>query len=175
LVIGAVESLGESTSVSGRLETGLEEEVREDWVKNLLAIADRAAGGVDTIDVYQDGRSIALSYPLDKLAPEARRVGRHIGTMELKALGGRSIQQLETWSAEDELRVSELIATENLNPKNDEDTARVISGAFGVLFKDSTKYEKVTQHLHRAFQKSYTKDPILRTDSKQRQPRRQAK
>jgi hypothetical protein len=164
LAIGAVEGLGEDTSVTGK-ETGLDKATIDAWVKKLEVIAASAAGGVSTIDVCQDGRSIVLRYPLDVLAREARTVGRHIVTVKLKLLRDRSIQQLETWSVEDERRVNEIIENEDFSPRkgDDEDSAHLIAAAFGVLLKDKTKYDLVTNRLRDALRETYRNDPLLKT------------
>lgn len=101
-----------------------------------------------------------MQYPLDRWKQEARNIGRYIATVQLKTLGNRSIQEVETWGMEDERRVREIIENEDFSPRksDDDDTVHLIAAALGVLFKGKTEYGCVTAKLREAFKVSYAGD-----------------
>ncbi len=162
LSIGVVECLGEDTNGSSD-EPEYEWADRDAWVKALEAIADKAAEGISTIDVYQDGRSVVLQYPLDRWKQEARKIGQYIATVKLNTLCNHSIQEVETWSTEDERRVREIIDSEDFSrmKPDDGDIKHLIAAAFGLLFKGGSSYGSVTDKLRKAFAKRYATASLL--------------
>ena len=98
VIIGAIENL-----------TTMRHEHRQEYVDYLKDIAKMCVGNQDEIQLYGSLEigpdrwiRVAQTVPLSLMQDAARRVGAYITTAELNALGGRSLQQLETWSDIDE-------------------------------------------------------------------------
>ena len=154
LALGAVESL-----------IDLDREKRQHYAAELRTIADLCKSAeVVSISGYRlyHGRGVNAILPLDEMQEFARRVGRYIATTELKALGGRSIQQIETWDNHDE-RTAEhvrdaLAARAAIGVLGDD--AQLFAGAISQLLRTPGDYDHVVWSLKVGLDQSFADDPL---------------
>jgi hypothetical protein len=159
LAIGAVQSLAQ-----------LSQSTRNGYISDITAIANLCAQGATEITITG---AIAVdrdhwikvqdfAAPLGQMADAAKRVGEFIATAKLNALGGHSVQEIETWDDSDE-STANTIATAMLanHPVvNQGDDAQLLAGATLALLKQPARYAQVTQLLNDALDSSFAGDPI---------------
>jgi hypothetical protein len=106
----------------------------------------------------------AVSVPLPKIPTAARRVGSYIATAKLRALGSRSIQEIETWDEADETTALGLIA-KNLCARQAirglADDAQQLAGAILAVIQEPGLYEAVNASLAEALAWSFERDPVV--------------
>ena len=158
LAIGAIQSL-----------TGLEAKVRQDYVSTIEAMAEQCSGGADSIALVGvlpigDNRGIPLAnrFPLKEMQDVARRVGSFIVSTHLRALGGHSIQDLETWDDADEAAARRIADTFRIDASavGVGDDAQLLAGATIAIFEEPDKYDTCTKRLNEALDHSFAVDPI---------------
>jgi hypothetical protein len=152
VALGVIESL-----------EGLSVAKRQEWIARIENVADQAAGGATTISVVDiDSRKVIQALPLQAMADAARKVGAYIATAKLVALGGHSIQEIETWDNTDEqaaLSIEQAAVSGNIVALGDD--AQLLAGATMAFLADPTKYAAITQNLNAAFDDSFARDPIF--------------
>jgi hypothetical protein len=154
--------------------TSLAPEDRQMHVENLEALARRQAGGATLtiqgrVEVERD-RWVdlrRLNVPLAELEAAARRVGAFIATAPLQSFNGHTVQDIETWDADDE-RIALLIADTLLQAggdaeaaKNLGDDAQLLAGATLAVLKEPALYEPINFALAVALDESYRRDSVL--------------
>jgi hypothetical protein len=148
---------------------------RDDHVKNLEALARRHADGVKTLPVqgrveverdrWVDVERVEVR--LDELTAAARRVGGFLATAPLRAFDGHTVQDIETWDADDE-RVTHIIADTLIEvPGNAQavmnlgDDAQLLAGATLALLQKPALYDRVNRALAGALTESHRRDSIM--------------
>jgi hypothetical protein len=99
---------------------------------------------------------------LSEMQRAARRVGTFIATTKLTALGGHSIQDIETWDDSDEAH-SMRVKSALLNGKaiaHLGDDAHLLAGSFMALLEKPVLYRSVTAALNDGLDLSFQRDPI---------------
>jgi hypothetical protein len=136
---------------------------RHAWLGVIEAIAQVAAGSATTIDVVDVGsREVVQKLPLEVMASAAKKVGKFIASAKLDALGGHSIQEIETWDGADERAAADIAAaaaTTSIVGMGDD--AQLLAGASIAFLNDPTKYRQITAHLNDALDDSFARDPIF--------------
>ncbi|MBV8917750.1 hypothetical protein [Bradyrhizobium sp.] len=158
LAIGAIESL-----------QGLSPVRRDAYVKGIEDVAAAVTGdtthvGLDGLVPTESGNPVAVKtqMTLSDAAAAARRVGQIIATSKLKALQGRSIQDIETWDDHDEeiaQAIAEAIAA-GQGIVGQGDDAQLLAGATMAVLRKSGLYDAAQEVLNAALDDSYRKDPI---------------
>jgi hypothetical protein len=108
------------------------------------------------------------SFPsLADMRESAKRVGTYICKTKLKALGGISIQAIETWDDDDEARAVNIANALKLKKRVDSmgDDAQVLAGATAALVEKPDLYEVVSRLVELALNASFRSDPIWRPSS----------
>jgi hypothetical protein len=105
------------------------------------------------------------SVPLAEACESARRVGAYLATVRLRAFGGRSVQEIETWSAADS-DVAARVAAAFRARESDRvqvmgDDAQLLAGATLALLEDPAAYSDVNQMLADALTASFETDPVV--------------
>lgn len=154
--------------------TSLAPEDRRAHVKNLEALAKRHVDGTTLavqgrVEVERD-RWVdieKLDVKLDEFTAAARRVGAFIATAPLQAFDGHTVQEIETWDADDE-HVTAIIADTFIRNagnvqavKNLGDDAQLLAGATLALLKDPTLYDQINSALAGALDESHRRDSIM--------------
>jgi hypothetical protein len=157
LILGATEALQELRA--GR---------RDQYAADLRALAELTAGGADTVviqgllPIRRGVRfPVNVRLPLDAMQTAAERVGSFIATAALSALGGNSIQALETWDDADEdsaLRIAENMRSD-LSVAGQGDDAALLAAATVAAFDDPDSYNTITARLNEALDTSFATDP----------------
>ena len=160
LAIGVIENLH-----------SLSEDRRNEYVAFIQAVAAQAADGVTEVRFsgkaeinHANWREISTTVPLADAATAARRVGKYIATAQLKALGGNSIQVIETWDDADEETaryVADRIAKGQAITRAADD-AQLLAGAMLALINQPELYAVAAYLLNAALDDSYRRDPIWR-------------
>ncbi len=118
------------------------------------------AGGLPT--GQQGAISLAAAADRDALARCAEAVGRHIASTPLKALGGQSIQRIETWDLEDIRAVAgireALAAGRPIAGLGDD--AQLLAAVSDAAMEDAGRYADLTGALSAALDDSFRTDPI---------------
>jgi len=158
LAIGAIESLHDLSPAD-----------RDAYVKSIEHVAAAAAGdathiGLDGQVATASGNPVAVKtqLPLPDATAAARRVGQIIATSKLRALQGRSIQDIETWDDHDEeiaQTIAEGIAARQSIVGHGDD-AQLLAGATLAVLRKSGLYDAAQDALNEALDDSYRKDPI---------------
>ena len=152
LALGAVESLVGLTAAKRR------------HVEELKVMAEICAAGDDLtiLGPRHRGRRIQVIVPLHEMRESARRVGRYVATARLRALGGRSIQDVETWDDEDEAAAAQvgkaLAARRAVGTLGDD--AQLLAGAVMYLLNRPGDYGSVTAALAAGLDRSFARDPL---------------
>lgn len=153
---------------------GLAPEDRDEHVENLGALARRQweSESVEVqgrVEVDRDrwvdlGRT---AIPLADLADAARRVGGFVATASLRTFGGHSVQEIETWDADDE-RVALLIADALAAAEGDPqrvmhlgDDAQLLAGATLAVLREPARYEAINFALAGALDESFRRDEVV--------------
>jgi hypothetical protein len=138
---------------------------RSEWLGMFEAIAGVASGGATTIDVHDaSSGKVIQRMPLATAAASARAVGKYIATAKLDALGGVSIQDVETWDDTDETAAGNIAAhaaTSSITAMGDD--AQLLAGTNMALMKDPGAYAQITAQLNAALDDSFARDPIFGT------------
>jgi hypothetical protein len=154
LAMGVIESL-EGLSVARRSE----------WLGLFEAIAGVACGGATAIAVRDVGpKQVIQQIPLATAASAARTVGKYVATAKLAALGGASIQDIETWDDMDDTAASNIAAaapTSSIVSMGDD--AQLLAGATMALMTAPHAYAQITAQLGAALDDSFARDPIFGT------------
>lgn len=150
-------------------------EDRRRHAKNLEELARRQAGGAKTLAIQ--GRAEVerdrwvdiqrLDVRLDELEAAARRVGAFIATAPLQAFKGHTVQEIETWDADDE-RVAAIIAETFVEKEgsapavmNLGDDAQLLAGATLALLSAPALYDQINLALAGALSESHRRDSIM--------------
>lgn len=141
--------------------TKLKSETKESYCAQLAEIIDIASAEATTISLHGTAKvgdaqysfSAAngepCKYPIDEMMTHAREVGKLIVTSKLKALNGKSIQDIETWDDTDE-SIAQAVAQSTIsNTKLQEgvDAAHLLAGAGIAAFENPEKYVNINQIL----------------------------
>lgn len=106
--------------------------------------------------------AVSKVIPRPEMELAAFRVGQHIATVAVHALGGCCIQAIETWSEDDE-RAARRIATWMWNPSDDAprpgDTSHALAGATLAAVADPRRYEEVNGRLTEALDSALVGHP----------------
>ncbi len=147
---------------------GLDRSRRDSYMAQIEAVAKLCAPDATVvkitgvIDAHAGAHiPIDLSIPLAEMADSARRVGAFVATARLKALGGNSIQNLETWDDFDEsaaTHIAELFAA-NKPAAAFGDDAQLLAGANLAAFDNPESYDSITKRLEEALDLSFAEDP----------------
>jgi hypothetical protein len=137
---------------------------KSQWLTALDDLANQAAAGATTIDVVDVvAKAVSQQLPIGPMADAARAVGGFIVTARLQALGGHSIQDIETWDDLDE-KASQTIRQAchtNGSLLGLGDDAQLLAGTTLALFDDATKYDAITRLLDDALDDSFNRDPVF--------------
>src|SRR5262249_15365920 len=160
LAIGVTESL-----------TNLSSATRSGYVADLKSLAQLCSHGNTEVSLSGILRQhdfmldVATTLPLADMQESARKVGAHIATVSLRALGkdgaSHSVQEIETWDDLDE-QISQRIAQNLQQGKsivNLGDDAQLLAGATLALCAQPDKYDSVTRLLNDALDFSFKTDP----------------
>jgi hypothetical protein len=135
-----------------------------------FAAAGRAAIVLDGAARSDTGKVIefhARPFPLTDMQAAARKVGAYIATTGLAALGGRSIQDLETWDDADD-GAALAIAARLLDGEpviGAGDDAQLLAGLTRALLQrpDDATYASATRLINLALDDSFARDPYWGT------------
>jgi hypothetical protein len=154
VALGAVDALA-----------GLSPPRRATWLDLLGGIAEAAAGGAATIDARDITTGAVVQHlPLPVMASAARAVGAYIATARLDALGGHSIQDIETWDDADDEAAAGIAAAAATGPIVAlGDDAQLLAGATLALLRAPSAYAAITAQLAAALDDSFARDPIFGT------------
>jgi len=154
LGIGATETLAKFSGVDAA-------------VTRLRALAI-AFGSGDTIRIDgglpagQQLDPIAGNLPRTTLEATARAIGRHIATARLQALGGKSIQAIETWDDADQVIADAIRAALSAGHPiiGLGDDAQLLAAASAAAIENPENYGAITEALNAALDHSFQTDPI---------------
>ena len=154
VAIGAVDALASLSAAR-----------RATWLDLLGAIAEAAAGGATTIDARDVTTGAVVQHlPLPVMASAARAVGAYIASARLDALGGGSIQDIETWDDADDEAAANIAAAAATGPIVAlGDDAQLLAGATLALLRAPSAYAAITAQLAAALDDSFARDPIFGT------------
>ncbi len=154
VALGAVDALA-----------GLSPARRGAWLDVLGAVAQAAAGGATTIDACDvTSGAVVQRLPLPVMASAARAVGAYIATAKLDALGGSSVQDIETWDDADDEAADHIAAVAPTGPIVAlGDDAQLLAGATLALLRAPSAYAAITAQLAAALDDSFARDPIFGT------------
>lgn len=144
--------------------TSLSASRKATWLSVLQNLAVEAAGGETTIDVVDVAtEQLVQRLPLGPMAQAAQAIGGFIATSRLAALGGKSIQDIETWDDTDDAAAQtiKVAATEGSSLINLGDDAQLLAGTTMALLDNSGKYGSITPLLEAALDDSYARDPVF--------------
>ncbi len=137
---------------------------KSQWLDALGSLAEEAAGGATTIDVVdvQTGSTVQ-QLPLDEMSEAAKAVGGFIATAQLTALGGHSVQDIETWDDQDEQAAQTIrqAAAAKSTLVGLGDDAQLLAGTTLALFDDAGAYADITGLLDTALDDSFARDPVF--------------
>ena len=160
LAMGAIEALN-----------GLDVSVKQSYLDTHEELAQLAAGGSTQIILQgslsgkEAGTSMDGSYSLEEMRTAARQVGSHIVTAKLDTLGGKSIQDLETWDDEDEATAERICGALGGSTAIGElgDAAHMIAGAALAVLREPSTYETATSGLIAGLDFAIDTDPVWGT------------
>jgi hypothetical protein len=154
---------------------GLSGARRRAYLDDLDQLIKLAADGADAIGLDGAARSYsgrvldfnARSFSITDMQAAARKVGAYIASTRLTALGGRSIQDLETWDDSDD-RAALAISTKLLQGEpviGAGDDAQLLAGLTLALLEHPTDatYTSATQLINLALDDSFARDPYWGT------------
>ncbi|KAK43531.1 hypothetical protein BG58_32010 [Caballeronia jiangsuensis] len=157
LIQGAVESL-----------TSLSFSTRQTWMNRLADLAQRLAPDARIVKLtgyarVPGGKSMSFDgfMPLSRQQDAARRIGAMIATARLRALDGRSIQEIETWDDADENaavtmagRLGSGVSIIGLG-----DDAQILAATTLAALRTPDDYEQVSALADEALDESFNSDP----------------
>jgi hypothetical protein len=144
--------------------TSLSASRKLDWLSVLRNLAIEAAGGKTTIEVVNIANGqLVQSLPLGPMAEAAQVVGGYIATVKLAALGGKSIQDIETWDDTDDAAAQTIrvAASKGSSLLNLGDDAQLLAGTTLALLDAPGQYAPITALLEAALDDSYVRDPFF--------------
>ncbi|HET9258018.1 MAG TPA: hypothetical protein VFO16_22845 [Pseudonocardiaceae bacterium] len=151
---------------------GLSADRRDGYAEDLARLARLTGGDADIVHIQgllPVGPGVALPVnvplPLELMRSAAERVGALIATGTFTALGGHSIQDLETWDDADEdtaLRIAEGMKA-GTSVAHQGDDAALLAGATLAAFDQPGSYDTITARLNEALDASFATDPIWGT------------
>jgi hypothetical protein len=158
LAIGVIQSL-----------RSLPQNIKDAYSAQLDQLARRCAPNADSIilaGVIADGSGardqISRSLPLPQMILAARQVGAFIATAQLDSLSGHSIQDIETWDANDEQTARQIAAAlvQGSSVAGMGDDAQLLAGATVAAFARPDLYDGITSALNTALDESFATDPF---------------
>ena len=161
LIMGATEALH-----------ALSADRRNEYSQDLQALAQVTADGATEVQIQ--GRipagpgavlPVNATLPMEVMQASAQHVGSLIASSALVALGGNSIQALETWddSDEDTARLIAQNMTADLPVTGQGDDAALLAGATIAAFDKPGLYDTITARLNEALDASFATDPYWGT------------
>jgi len=157
LMIGATQAL-----------QALSADRRNQYAQDLQALAQLTAGGATTVQIQGrvpvgPGASLPINakLPMAVMQAAAQHVGSLIASSTLTALGGNSIQALETWDDSDEDIAGSIAQnmTANISVAGQGDDAALLAGATIAAFDQPGLYDTITARLNEALDASFASDP----------------
>jgi hypothetical protein len=145
-------------------QTGLSSASKTAWLVQLQEISKEAGNGVTTIDVVDvDSGRVVQALPLSMMAQAAQAVGDYIVTAKLNALGGHSIQDIETWDDVDEAAAQTIFAAAKAEKSliGLGDDAQLLAGATMAFYDNPAGYDAITGVLDDALDDSFARDPVF--------------
>lgn len=152
--------------------TQLDDDTKAYYQQLLEALMARLLGKVSTISisgsvsVTYNNRNLTRDFDhrkftIAEMKAAAQKVGQHIATVQLKALGGVSIQQLVTWRQQDELTARKL-ATLFLNNSAIPPTkpGLLLAGAVLAALQSPDKYADINHLLAKSLDQVYAKNTL---------------
>jgi len=161
LIMGATEAL-----------RALSADRRNEYSQDLQSLTQITADGATTVQIQgripvSPGASLPFSValPMEVMLASAQHVGSLIASSALEALGGNSIQALETWddSDEDTARLIAQNMTAGLSVAGQGDDAALLAGATIAAFDQPGVYDSITARLNEALDASFATDPYWGT------------
>lgn len=158
LAIGAIES-----------QAHLAPATKARYVADLEAVAKSAAHGSTQIRVqgqleisHTNWRTLDETIPLATAQIAARRVGAFLATGKFQALGGHTIQDIESWDDVDESTAQAVAGriASNESIVGGGDDAQLLAGANIAMTARPDLYDQMTGLLNAALDDSYNRDPI---------------
>lgn len=150
-------------------QVALSASARTGYAAALETVADLCAHGATAIvirgkiEIDRDHfLPVNVTRPLDEMRQNARKVGAFVATAKLDAFGGKSVQDIETWDDSDEETAGHIAkALADGRPVVDlGDDAQLLAGATQALLADPGLYDRATQALADALDRSFMLDPI---------------
>jgi len=149
--------------------TALNPVLRQAYIGLLVELAELAAGDRDTVSIQGHlplhGRSkvpVQVEMPLALMQFSATLVGSYIAAVPLHALGGNTIQQIETWDDLDEMiayRMAEGLRNKAC-PYQLGDPAHLLAGATLACVADPSSYNSITTELEKGLDIAAEGDPL---------------
>jgi hypothetical protein len=158
LIRGAVESLH-----------ALSQATREAYTESLDELSQLLRADADSVEIQGllptgpgVGLRISVSLPLETMQSAARQVGAYIASAALTALGGHSIQDLETWDNTDEQSATEIAAAlrQDRSVVAAGDDAQLLAAATIAGLQQAAAYPAITHRLEEALDASFASDPF---------------
>ena len=147
--------------------TGLSQESRDRYGHMIDDLASKLATGsyvtiTGNIPSPFNPTWIDVRVPLAEMQQTARNAGGFIATARLAALGGRSIQDIETWDNSDETRAIDVknAVLAGRPIANLGDDAQLLAGVTLALLERPELYDAATQALNDGLDLSFRNDPI---------------
>jgi hypothetical protein len=145
--------------------TQLRPTAQRDWIDLLDDIGAKAAGGARDIEIIEltKKKKVVQRLPIPVMADTARVVGKLIATTQLASLGGHSVQDIETWSDEDEFAATTVRqkVRAGISIVGAGDDAQLLAGTTMALYEAPSAYGKITKALEAALDDSYARDPFF--------------
>jgi hypothetical protein len=149
--------------------SGLSATTRRAYVSSLQQVADICAGSAKEVKIEglvtlgSAHLPISTAQPLKAMMKAARTVGRLIATIKLKSLGGRRIQDLETWDNGDEQVAARIEFAFGLGHSVTGlgDDAQLLSGMTLAAGRAPKRYEEFTKLANEALDASFETDPVF--------------
>jgi len=148
---------------------GLSPSTRDSYVNQIAGLSNWLANGATTIEltglaVGINGKTMNFqkAYPIASMQADARKVGAMIATAQLIALGGHSIQDIETWDDADENAAVKIAGRMQANfpVVSGGDDAQLLAGLTLAALQQPTKYGAFTKMTNDALDNSFANDPI---------------
>jgi hypothetical protein len=147
----------------------LQPATRTSYVQALESLATLCAAGATEIALQ--GRvavadigtaELDVRYPIAEMQAAAREAGAYLVTAHLRALGGHSIQDIETWCDADEstARAIRSMLEADTSIAGLGDDAHALAGANLALFETPASYDRVTARVNEALEESFADDPV---------------
>ena len=157
LAIGAISAL-----------RSLDSAVKARYLTLLRQIGDAAAGGASTVELdgYLQGTDdasfpISVSLPLPLMQATASTLGAMIATAPFAALGGRSIQDIETWDDFDESAARMIFSCTDAGTAGAiGDPALILAGGTLAALNNPAAYESVNERIADALDIAAERDRI---------------